>query len=292
MCDLPEKFVIAQNWVSLRKTFAIVKAPKDLEFQNFTMNNTAQNFSKNISKQVENLHGMSFNHIKDVLGHFKVRLLSIRGLVGFPRVKFMVKSREVGGSDAVGSWTPGMMLDYRFVFHCGDEIYFIREKRTGVLSSMYKRRERAKDPISSVVYEVFQTKTRKKAWHFSNGDAETVKVLTVKIEKKPLVVNLDKSISVITTAKFYDGQTGKIIRGTGFQRITYVKRDWLSGVRSKFLVQNTTKHSGFLIGFFGYLVAWKEFYNAYLIRVQKAEKKVRNITMATADVLRTYMFSL
>jgi hypothetical protein len=247
--------------VTLRKTFAVVEAPKDVQFQNFTSNNSAQNFSERIIDQVEKLHGRSFNHGKGVLAHYYSRIATLRGVVGFPRIRMTRITGELAGtSDAVGSWTPSMMGDYRFVFQCGDDVYFIREKRTGILSDIYM--ETTMGHSIAVQYEVYKVKAYENAWGFSNTKTDAEKVFTVKIEKKPLVVNADRSVSVITTAKFYDGQTNKLLKGTGFQRITFVRRDWKSGIRSKFLVQNKTKHSGFLIGFFAYLVAWREFYNA------------------------------
>jgi len=290
---LPKRFIIAQNWMTLKRSFAILKPPSGLTiktYKNVNDTNFSNETNKNNQNHVRNLHGNSFNHgnKENLIGHYYTKMLSLRGMFGFPRVRLWEKPRTskgkiVGEVKSIGSWSFGKMTDYRFVFECGNDIYFISERKSGFFGNIFKSGGGFEEATMTMEIYKFKKEEVHKFNNFNEAFQKENQVANVKISRKAKNLR-NGSTTIVTTIKFFDTK-GKIMSGTSIKRITNVYRDWKSGLRSKFLVENASSMPGFLIGFFAYIYAWKEFHDG---KAYKTISRGLGVASFTANALSNF----
>ena len=242
--QLPQQFLIKQDFISLRKTFSIHNAP--------TMNNTEINDNKVFENKVRNISKMP------KIASYKTKLLTLRGTFGLPRVRMYYrkdanKKQETmaATANAKGSYKLSSIKEMRYVFRCGDETFHVQEKKEGFLKNMLKN-EFGVDAfkMNFDVYKQIVSNKNYKKMKKNNNSLRKKLVLKAKVSKS---IKLGK---VVTKLKFFNPDDSPL-NSIRVKRITTV-RDMRSILRSKFYVHNKSSFNGYLIGLIAYIFANNE----------------------------------
>ena len=217
-CDppLPERFVLRQAWVSAFGTYSIVEAPPKLH------KNTS---NTNVITALKNIEGLR------AIGSYRLKLLSARGWMGFPRVRVWNRrdaagrlssdqGRLVATADAKGSFSLSKMLDWRYTFACGRQKWTVREPTLG-----FKR---------DLIGHALNANSVTMRLHIFEGHAprpDDARVATALVGRETTHDGM-----VITRVNFVD-KHGRPINGLFAKRVTSVADDFKSGLISKWYVE-------------------------------------------------------
>ena len=244
--ELPEQFVIKQDFFSMRKTFSI---------HTFAMNN-----KRNLNRNKNFINAMRNIKPNTKIASYKTKMLSMRGMVGYPRIRMYYrpnakKSKEylAGTANAQGSWKLSEMRDMRYMIKCGRDIFHIQEKKEGIIANTVKH-EFGPDAFK-MDFEIFKEIKSKK-----NKTPKPTK-------KRILFVTVRKKFGkgkLTTMIRFYD-ETNNLINDTYAKRITTFG-NVRSLLLSKFFVQNKRYPlkknnpllSGYIIGLIAYIFSNNE----------------------------------
>jgi hypothetical protein len=220
-CDppLPPRFVLRQAWVSPFATYNIVEAPPKL---------SKNSSNADVVTALKNIAGLR------VIGSYRLKLLSARGWVGYPRVRVWNrrdasgglthdKGRMVAVANAKGSFKLDEMLDWRYVFACGRQEWTVREAKMS-----FKR-----DVISGAL-NADRITMRLHIFEGHQPKSDEDRVATALVGRE---VTGDM---VVTRVRFID-KRGRPIDGLFAKRVTSVANDWRSGLRSKWYVETTDR---------------------------------------------------
>jgi hypothetical protein len=210
-CDpaLPKRFILREDWVSPRSSYSILRAPDELRRTN--TNTAFIKAMKNIQNQQK-------------IGSFKLKLLTLRGWVGFPRVRVWntrsTPARMVAHANAKGSLKLDEIMDWKYKFTCGGQKWTLKEEKQRLVRDLITSVGRTDD--ATMVMNVYR-----------GHDVQDSSTLVTK-------AFIEKTVAArgtYTTRIHFDDKRGAPIPGLFAKRVTDVAGDWKSGLRSKWYVE-------------------------------------------------------
>ena len=242
--NLPEQFIIKQDFISLRKTFSIHNTPP--------ISNNDMNNNKILASKLRNISKMA------KIASYKTKLLTLRGTMGLPRIRMYYrknanKKEEIlaATANAKGSYKLSAMRDMRYIFRCGNETFHVQEKKEGFLKNLLKN-ELGLDGFK-MNFEVFKqsvSNNNYKRMKHNNNSLRKSLIAKVKVSK---TIKLGK---VVTKVRFFQPDD-TLMKNVFMKRVSTI-RNVKSLLRSKFIVHNKSNMNGYLLGLIAYVFANNE----------------------------------